>query len=184
MRTFKSVDTDGSGEIELDEWIVLMRKMAPHLHIGSVEWTFQCIDVDGSGAIDFEEFKAWWYSDEGLALRGELSRKEQEAERLAGLRKQFEEERAAAEAARKAKQEYEARVAAEQTAAATRLQAAARGRQQRSQRGLELKAALRLQAVFRGHRAPHHHLLPCHSFSHTSLKSPCAEQVGAEQWSG
>ena len=96
---------------ELDEWIVLMRKMAPHLPIGSVEWTFQCIDADSSGAIDFEEFKAWWYSEEGLALRGEPSRKEQEATRLAGLRKQFEEEQVAAEATRKAKQEYEAQAA-------------------------------------------------------------------------
>eukprot|EP01043_Picozoa_sp_COSAG02_P035600 COSAG02_NODE_2559_length_8529_cov_5.446382_8_plen_604_part_00 len=152
VRTFKSVDTDGSGEIELDEWVVLMRKMAPHLPIGSVEWTFKCIDVDGSGAIDFEEFKGWWYSEEGLALRGEPSRKEQEATRLAGLRKKFEEEQAAAEATRKAKQEYEAQVAREQHTAAARLQAAARGRQQRVQRELERKAASKLQAVFRGRR--------------------------------
>eukprot|EP01044_Picomonas_judraskeda_P007055 COSAG03_NODE_736_length_6038_cov_155.990908_7_plen_217_part_00 len=27
-----------------------------------------------------------------------------------------------------------------------------------------------------GHGAPHAHSLPCHSFSHTNLKSPCAEQ--------
>ena len=27
--------------------------------------------------------------------------------------------------------------------------------------------------------APHSHLLPCHSFSHTNLKSPCAEQVSS-----
>ena len=25
--------------------------------------------------------------------------------------------------------------------------------------------------------APHQHLLPCHSFSHTNLKSPCADQA-------
>lgn len=152
VRTFKSVDTDGSGEIELDEWIVLMRKMAPHLPIGSVEWTFKCIDVDCSGAIDFGEFKGWWYSEEGLALRGEPSRKEQEAARLAGLRKKFEHELAAAEATRKAKQEYEAQMAREQHTAAARLQAAARGRQQRVQRELEQRAASKLQALFRGRR--------------------------------
>ena len=30
--------------------------------------------------------------------------------------------------------------------------------------------------VLRPHGAPHQHFLPCHSFSHTNLKSPCAEQ--------
>ena len=29
--------------------------------------------------------------------------------------------------------------------------------------------------------APHQHFLPCHSFSHTTLKSPCAEQ-GSVTW--
>jgi Ca2+-binding EF-hand superfamily protein len=152
VRTFKSVDTDGSGEIELEEWIVLMRKMAPHLSRGAVEWTFQCIDVDGSEAIDFDEFKQWWYSEEGLALRGEPSRQEQEAKRLEDLREQFAQEQAAAEAARQARQEHEESVANEQGAAATRLQAAARGRKQRNQREAERKAALRLQAIFRGSR--------------------------------
>ena len=29
--------------------------------------------------------------------------------------------------------------------------------------------------------APHAHLLPCHSFSHTSLKSPCVEQESSRK---
>ena len=30
--------------------------------------------------------------------------------------------------------------------------------------------------------APHAHLLPCHSFSHTNLKSPCVEQGGLSRY--
>jgi hypothetical protein len=42
--------------------------------------------------------------------------------------------------------------------------------------GLSLKGGIRwmVKPAFDG--APHAHLLPCHSFSHTNLKSPCAEQ--------
>jgi Ca2+-binding EF-hand superfamily protein len=69
-RTFNTIDEDGSGEIERNEFHRLVRRLAPER---SPQWINNQFDLadDGSGSLDFDEFKAWWESPEIKEMRGE-----------------------------------------------------------------------------------------------------------------
>ena len=122
-RTFDTIDADGSGEIEREEFHRLVRRLAPQR---SPEWINNQFDLadDGSGSLDFEEFKAWWDSPEIKEFRGEDQR---EAQARAKLQK-LEEAVAQKQAARAQRREqFE-----EETRAATKLQRVLRGRKGRA----------------------------------------------------
>ena len=152
VRTFKSVDADGSGEIDLDEFRTLFRRMAPHLSDQTMRYTFECIDADGSGEVDFDEFKSWWYSEDGLALRGVKDEQEAEKAKLKALNERYEKEKAAAKATAEAAAAAAAHEAKEQKEAAIRLQAMARGRLTRKEKQAVARAARKLQGLVRGRR--------------------------------
>ena len=104
-RTFDTIDVDGSGEIEREEFHRLVRRLAPER---SPEWINNQFNIadDGSGSLDFEEFKSWWDSPEVKEIRGEDQRVTRERAKLQALeeavaqkqviraqrREQFEEE--------------------------------------------------------------------------------------------
>ena len=59
---FDDIDTDGSGEIDLDEFGKIMIKIANHLGTippskEDIKEMFDNIDTDHSGEIDFNEFQ-------------------------------------------------------------------------------------------------------------------------------
>jgi Ca2+-binding EF-hand superfamily protein len=58
-RAFKEVDTDGSGLLDADEVLQMMKAMGIGDEIGAeeVQMMISAVDVDGGGEIDFEEFK-------------------------------------------------------------------------------------------------------------------------------
>lgn len=73
LQFFNSIDVDGSGEIDLEEFSLALETSATLKSIGSslsddtlgslkqnremLLLAFEFLDADGSGAIDFEEFK-------------------------------------------------------------------------------------------------------------------------------
>ena len=54
---FKRFDTDGSGEIDLEEFKVMLKKLKIHMSSAKAVKYFKMCDVDDSGQIDFEEFR-------------------------------------------------------------------------------------------------------------------------------
>ena len=54
---FKRFDTDGSGEIDLEEFKVMLKKLKIHMSSAKAVKYFKICDVDDSGQIDFEEFR-------------------------------------------------------------------------------------------------------------------------------
>ena len=50
-------DEDGSGEIDVDEFLVILRVLDPTLEVADVEGTFKA--VGASGALDKEHFWKW-----------------------------------------------------------------------------------------------------------------------------
>lgn len=64
-RHFDAVDTDGSGEIDFEEFSEVLRKVlqvAPELELPSnrARHFWKQLDTDGSGKADFSEFLPWW----------------------------------------------------------------------------------------------------------------------------
>lgn len=57
IEVFKSVDTDNSGYVELDEFIDAFRNLDLGLDVRQITELFREVDEDGSGAIDYREFK-------------------------------------------------------------------------------------------------------------------------------
>lgn len=159
LRTFKKIDEDESGFIDPVEWRRLCRNMAPHLSESDIKKTFQDIDADGSGEIDFDEFTEWWDSDAGKRLRGVEAQATEAELRYSAMRKQYAKDQVVAlENARAQKEEHDRRAAAfaEREAAATALQAAARGREARAEARRWQVAAGVLQRAARGRKARLH----------------------------
>jgi len=64
-RHFDAVDTDGSGEIDFEEFSEVLRKVlqvAPDLELppNRARHFWKQLDTDGSGKADFSEFLPWW----------------------------------------------------------------------------------------------------------------------------
>jgi len=61
LRTnFDFFDNDNNGEIDLNEFIPLLKIIEPTATKTQAEEGFQHIDTDANGAIDFIEFINWW----------------------------------------------------------------------------------------------------------------------------
>lgn len=61
--TFVSIDRDGSGTIELDEFKGLMFKIDHSRSEGALRVQFAAIDTDHDGQISEAEFRAWLRTD-------------------------------------------------------------------------------------------------------------------------
>ncbi|KAK3240154.1 hypothetical protein CYMTET_49986 [Cymbomonas tetramitiformis] len=59
IKIFNEVDTDRSGEIDEDEFLVLCGKLGLTSRAEALSH-FAVLDVDKSGTVDFEEFIEWW----------------------------------------------------------------------------------------------------------------------------
>lgn len=57
---FDYFDTDQSGEIEVEEFIKLLRVIAPESSQEEAIKGFEIIDSDNNGHVDFDEFLEWW----------------------------------------------------------------------------------------------------------------------------
>ncbi len=69
LRTqFASIDTDGSGSIDYEEFSRLLRSMGLSRVDDIVRLAFESMDKSGDNEIDFEEFRAWWQQS-GKRLR-------------------------------------------------------------------------------------------------------------------
>merc|ERR1712187_184771 len=77
-RCFDTYDTDGSGEVDVDEFRQVLHKaleVPSHLELpdSRVMHFWSQIDNDNSGRVVFEEFLRWWlkYFDEGVRSKHE-----------------------------------------------------------------------------------------------------------------
>ena len=59
---FDFFDKDQNGQIELKEFISLLKVIEPTSSRQQAEEGFKIIDDDHNGVIDFEEFMVWWES--------------------------------------------------------------------------------------------------------------------------
>jgi len=60
---FEQNDSDGNGDIDFDEFSVLMAELDPLLPPAAVEIGFRDIDTNKDGRINFDEFLEWWLAD-------------------------------------------------------------------------------------------------------------------------
>jgi len=61
-RAFMAVDTDGSGDIDAEEFRQCCRNMKLKVSEEEAKELFNAIDLDGNGTLDFSEFLTWWRS--------------------------------------------------------------------------------------------------------------------------
>lgn len=59
---FKDADTDGNGEIDLNEFKALLVKLGTTVSDEEAHSEFTKVDGNGNGLIDFSEFAAWYSS--------------------------------------------------------------------------------------------------------------------------
>lgn len=57
---FKRFDTDGDGQIDLDEFCAMARQIGVGRELDIMRHSFNKLDDNDDGRIDFEEFKRWW----------------------------------------------------------------------------------------------------------------------------
>jgi len=58
--TFETLDENGSGSIELDEFVALMRGLDHTRPDAALRAQFSAIDSNGDGRVSFDEFQAWF----------------------------------------------------------------------------------------------------------------------------
>ena len=63
--SFRIFDYDGSGSVEVDEFIQVLKNMGMKLTDKEVEAMVKLIDTDGSGDVDYEEFMEMMNSNGG-----------------------------------------------------------------------------------------------------------------------
>ena len=63
-RIFLTIDQDGSGDVDLEEFSGIMEMMGSDLPEEKIQQVFQAIDVDAGGTIDADEFAEWWLAQE------------------------------------------------------------------------------------------------------------------------
>jgi len=61
-RAFMTVDTDGSGTIDPEEFWQCCRNMKLKVNKEEAKQLFDAVDLDGNGTLDFSEFLTWWQS--------------------------------------------------------------------------------------------------------------------------
>ena len=59
---FDTIDDDGSGTLELDEFKLLVKSLGLDMRPDQVEASFNDMDEDGGGSIDFEEFQTFYFA--------------------------------------------------------------------------------------------------------------------------
>jgi hypothetical protein len=76
LRVFRMFDTDHSGDIDLDEFIGLVRQLGKDISPKELEAIFIDMDTDGNERIDFREFYRWWQDPKKQSTpnHGRLSR--------------------------------------------------------------------------------------------------------------
>lgn len=57
---FDFFDKDGSGQIDIDEFVQLLKILAPEASKENAERGFATIDSNHNEQIDFDEFLEWW----------------------------------------------------------------------------------------------------------------------------
>ena len=57
---FKKYDKNGNGNIDWDEFCVLMDELRSDMSIEEKSLAFHLVDTNHSGMISFEEFIEWW----------------------------------------------------------------------------------------------------------------------------
>lgn len=57
---FQFFDRDSNNQIELGEFIKLLRVISPTATLEQAQKGFDIIDENNDGHIDFDEFMAWW----------------------------------------------------------------------------------------------------------------------------
>ncbi|KAA3649674.1 MAG: EF-hand domain-containing protein [Proteobacteria bacterium] len=60
---FEFFDRDESGQIDQDEFIQLLKILAPNADRQNAIRGFETIDDDNNEKIDFEEFLSWWQTN-------------------------------------------------------------------------------------------------------------------------
>jgi len=58
--TFDHFDRDGSGSIEVGEFVSLLRALGAAGEAEEVAAGLESLDTNQNGRIDFDEFVAWW----------------------------------------------------------------------------------------------------------------------------
>ncbi len=53
---FEEIDTDGSGELDFDEFVEAYKRINPDVSLMQLEQMFKEADLDGGGTLDFDEF--------------------------------------------------------------------------------------------------------------------------------
>ena len=68
---FAGIDTDGSGEIDFEEFSTLVKREAWVYELSSEEilLAWSKIDVDGGGTIELSEFARWWQGGPGSRFK-------------------------------------------------------------------------------------------------------------------
>ena len=73
---FNYLDTDKSGELELAEILMTLRRLQMHEAASNIMASFKAIDTDHSGAVSFAEFLAIMTADEVESAFGKYARRE------------------------------------------------------------------------------------------------------------
>ena len=59
---FDTIDDDGNGTLELDEFKLLVKSLGLDMRPDQMEASFNEMDEDGGGTIDYEEFQTFYYA--------------------------------------------------------------------------------------------------------------------------
>lgn len=57
---FARFDVDNNGQIDKEEFQLLLRSLGEEAPEETLSLQFAAIDADGDGAVQFEEFAEWW----------------------------------------------------------------------------------------------------------------------------
>ena len=76
---WEEIDEDGSGELDVDEFIELVRKLRGMLGLKpmpekKIRKAFRKLDDDGGGTLDQDEFQVWWKKQRKAAAKAEKAR--------------------------------------------------------------------------------------------------------------
>ena len=78
-QVWQEIDEDGSGELDVEEFIELVRRLREMLNMkplsdAKARKQFKKLDQDGGGTLDQEEFKSFWKKQRKAASKQEKQR--------------------------------------------------------------------------------------------------------------